>query len=217
MGSVTSSLPYLFGGTAALDQQMHSDLFLYFPNQWTPTLQVSAIIINITESTSFDLMFTSYPQKSTDNTCTLVYHATYQNVIEIFDCLAGKSTTKKPILSRIVEQIKSIDPDCTIWNWECCSAGETEMFPPDGSTQRVVKGLLGLGYMVMFSDWSLKWFIRNWDEGVLGANPFIHVGDFPGGTVKLGFDKQRLLASPSTQLHLLAGLSETNFCEVKAK
>ena len=90
MGSITSSLPYLFGGTAALDQQMHSDLFLYFPNQWTPTLQVSAIIINITESTSFDLMFTRYPQKSTDNTCTLVYHATYQNVIEIFDCLAGK-------------------------------------------------------------------------------------------------------------------------------
>lgn len=159
-------------------------------------------------------MFSKYPQKSTGKTCTLVYHATYKNVNELLGCLDG-APTKKPIVTRIVKQIQSIDPDCTIFNWECCSAEESKMFPLDGSTQKAIKALLDKGHMVMFSDWSLKALIKNWDEKSLGLNPFIHVKDY-SGSLKLGFDKKKLLTCPSTQLHILAEISKTDHCEIKA-
>jgi hypothetical protein len=32
------------------------------------------------------------------------------------------------------------------------------------------------GYMAMFSDFSLKALIKQWDSNILGPNPFVKVG-----------------------------------------
>lgn len=58
----------------------------------------------------------------------------------------------------------------------------------------------------MFSDFSLKALIKEWDENVLGPNPFEKVGE-TSTPIKLKFDKQTLLDSPSSQLQAVAQLS----------
>lgn len=35
--------------------------------------------------------------------------------------------------------------------------------------------ILGKGYMAMFSDFSLKALIAEWDSNILGPNPFVKV------------------------------------------
>jgi hypothetical protein len=42
--------------------------------------------------------------------------------------------------------------------------------------------------MAMFSDFSLKALIRNWDKRILGPNPFIKIGE-TGSDIRIKFDR----------------------------
>jgi hypothetical protein len=67
--------------------------------------------------------------------------------------------------------------------------------------------ILDKGYMAMFSDFSLKSLIAQWDEHLLGLNPFKHNGGASGGT-ELRFDPVKLINSPSAQLQIIGDLAE---------
>lgn len=58
----------------------------------------------------------------------------------------------------------------------------------------------------MFSDFSLKALINQWDAEVLGPNPFVKVDD-TYTAIQLKFEKARLLRSPSSQLQTVARLA----------
>lgn len=55
----------------------------------------------------------------------------------------------------------------------------------------------------MFSDFSLKALIKEWNSDVLGVNPFVQVGE-TGTPIQLRFNKNQLLRSSSTQLQAAA-------------
>lgn len=70
-----------------------------------------------------------------------------------------------------------------------------------------LKKIIDLGYMAMFSDFSLKALINKWDSEALGSNPFEMVGIHEGECV-LKFRPGDLKECPSAQLQLVGDLSE---------
>jgi hypothetical protein len=86
--------------------------------------------------------------------------------------------------------------------------------PRDG-IMRTVAHALQQGFMVIFGDFSLKALIKDWDASLLGPLPFEQVGE-TGGTVRLRFDRQRLMQSPSAQLQCVGQLCTDNFAGVHA-
>jgi hypothetical protein len=83
-----------------------------------------------------------------------------------------------------MESIKKVDADCVVFNWECCGAYGSETFPEGSDILfKFVKRVIDKGHMCMFSDFSLKALVKNWDEKYeLGPNPFQktteHTGQF---------------------------------------
>ena len=69
--------------------------------------------------------------------------------------------------------------------------------------------------MAMFSDFSLKALINQWDEKVLGPNPFKKVANEFSETVVLRFEPATLKESPSAQLQSVGDLSEGGKCNVQ--
>lgn len=69
------------------------------------------------------------------------------------------------------------------------------------------------GFFAMFSDFSLKALIKEWDSNVLGVNPFVQVGE-TSTPIQLRFNKNQLLRCSSTQLQAAAELSEDNLLTV---
>lgn len=74
--------------------------------------------------------------------------------------------------------MKEVEPDCVVFNWECCECYTNKKFP-EGKEKifTFVKGAIERGNMCMFSDFSLKALINQWDEqSGLGPNPFVITG-----------------------------------------
>ena len=81
----------------------------------------------------------------------------------------------------MVENIKSLDPDCVVFNWECCSGYSSKKFSEGSKVVfQFVGEMLRRGHMLMFSDFSLKALISSWNQEVLGPNPFVQVSEFGG-------------------------------------
>lgn len=76
----------------------------------------------------------------------------------------------------MVEQIKSLDSDCVVFNWECCSGYSNKHFSEGPAVvYKFIDAMLKRNHMLMFSDFSLKALISSWDQEVLGPNPFVQV------------------------------------------
>lgn len=73
--------------------------------------------------------------------------------------------------------------------------------------------LLSKGFMTMFSDFSLKALINDWDQSVLGKNPFKRTGEIFGSAM-LKFKPSVLKECPSSQLQLLGDLTEGGKCSI---
>ena len=73
-----------------------------------------------------------------------------------------------------MKSIGEVDPDCVVFNWECCQAYVKSTFPEGGNEVFcLLKKVINKGHMCMFSDFSLKALIADWDEKYeLGPNPF---------------------------------------------
>lgn len=58
-----------------------------------------------------------------------------------------------------------------------CSSGYSGQKFTEGRTlvMEFLQYILGKGYMAMFSDFSLKALIAEWDSNILGPNPFVKV------------------------------------------
>ena len=65
----------------------------------------------------------------------------------------------------------------------------------------------------MFSDFSLKALINDWDQTILGKNPFKRTGEITG-TTTLKFRPSVLKECPSSQLQLLGDLTEGGKCSI---
>jgi hypothetical protein len=79
----------------------------------------------------------------------------------------------------------------------------------------LVQRLLSRGHMVMFSDFSLKALIRDWEENILGPNPFVKAGAI-SSNFQLRFDPTTLSTCPSAQLQKLGELASDGKALVNA-
>jgi hypothetical protein len=86
------------------------------------------------------------------------------------------------------KQIKSLDADCTVFNWECSSGYTSHNFPEGAdNVMRLVYHIIHNKHMAMFSDFSLKALISQWNEEKLGPNPFRKMPNEFSETVCLKF------------------------------
>lgn len=59
--------------------------------------------------------------------------------------------------------MNKVDPDCVVFNWECCSGYSGSEFHEGADLLfKFVKAVLNRGHMAMFSDFSLKALIGQW-------------------------------------------------------
>lgn len=93
-----------------------------------------------------------------------------------------------------------MDPDCVVFNWECCGHYSSESFG-EGNKKlfTFVKRMIDKKFLCMFSDFSLKALVGQWDNSILGPNPFKKVGE-TSETVELRFKAGDLKECPSAQL-----------------
>lgn len=75
--------------------------------------------------------------------------------------------------------------------------------------------LIEKGYFLMFSDFSLKALIHEWEERVLGPNVFVKIGEI-SGSFDLKFKEEVLKECESSQLQKLGDLCEKGECNVHA-
>lgn len=153
--------------------------------------KTAAIIVSFCSGSSSDPHFTNNPQKSEEGTKTLVYKANSNSVQLFIDAFEGKATN--PVVHHLFTEMSQLDPDCTVFNWECSSGYSSGHFPEGAANVlKLVSYLIKKSHMVMFSDFSLKALIPNWDESILGPNPFIKLPNDFGGSAHLKFDPNAL-------------------------
>merc|ERR1712224_1156939 len=167
-----------------------------------------AVIVTISSGSSFDQLFKVVPQFAGEGKRVATYQASASSLPFIAAELNGspmqRSTPLHQKLRRLLSDINTVPPDCVVFNWECCSNCCEAGFPrlangEDGMVIDLVKTLLDKGFMVMFSDFSLKSLIADWREDVLGPNPFVRVSSFDS-SFKLCFDPSELQSCASAQL-----------------
>ena len=61
----------------------------------------------------------------------------------------------------LMEHVNTLDPDCVVFNWECCGSYGGENFPEGRQhVMQFLKMILDRKHMAMFSDFSLKALIK---------------------------------------------------------
>jgi len=88
----------------------------------------------------------------------------------------GRSTCELETFNQMLSDLQAVDGDCVVFNFECCSGCDEKTFPYQHIAHDFVHTLLEQQWLVVFSDFSLKWLIANWEERRFGKNPFVRVG-----------------------------------------
>ena len=107
----------------------------------------------------------------------------------------------------MLQNIREVHSDCVVFNWECSSSYGGQTFPEGRETVfGFLRMILDAGHMAMFSDFSLKALIAQWDEKLLGSNPFVKTGE-TSGDVELRFKSSVLKECPSAQLQIVGDMA----------
>lgn len=179
------------------------------PNDSQDELDLVGVIITVCSGSSYDTLFSSIPQQGAPGTRTAVYSTNPAALLKIIDALEGVDAPADPVLARLVAEVRAVEPAAVAFNWECCSGCSDLGFGHDAPvTLRAAGYCIRHGHMAMFSDFSLKALIADWDPAVLGGpNPFVKFGEF-GGSMELRFDPETLQSDqcPSAQLQTLGKL-----------
>jgi len=136
-------------------------------------------------------LFRSIKQESEEGTRVAIYDLSFEFVPALINHLNASSTkpNKKPEKDanflQLLEDLQQVDGDCVVFNFECCSGCSYDSFPlAKANAFEFFAALLEHKYLIMFSDFSLKFLISQWDSSKLGKNPFIRVCEY-SSSVKL--------------------------------
>jgi len=182
-------------------------------------LTLSSVVVTISSGPSYDTIFQQVPQEGTEGTYVMTYQIA-GSVKPVLDALRTGHLADRQAsdLSALVHDVGAVEPNCVVFNWECCCACTGETFgeiAENQSTLDLIPFLLKKGHMVMCSDFSLKALIKQWCPANLGPNPFVKLAEF-GGSMQLNFDSASLADCPSAQLQQAGDLSESGKATVAA-
>ncbi len=88
--------------------------------------KVVAVIVTLCSNGSYDSLFTSVEQKSMEGTKVEVYACDSHYLQALVQAFQGKP--KDDVAIRMMESINKVDPDCVVFNWECCGGYSNETF-----------------------------------------------------------------------------------------
>lgn len=197
--------------------------------------EVASVVVTICESASYDELFRKLPQESEYGRVNvysvkpgmmleLIQKALSNEIIDNFKDSKGSALAPKTrdILKQLKKDCDEAGADAVCVNFECCGAYTSAGFVQSGNKKYkdiyldfITFLATDFGCMQMFSDFSLKALIADWDAERLGPNPFENVGEF-GGSMQLGFDPEKLKLSPSAQLNTVGSLSENGTAKLHA-
>ena len=124
--------------------------------------KIAAIIVSFCSGASYDDLFRTVEQKSMEGTQVLVYGCSANAVQDIYDGLREQDCSD--IVKELIKNMEEVHPDCVVFNWECSSSYGDELFDEGKETVlNFLKMILDGGHMAMFSDFSLKALIHEWD------------------------------------------------------
>jgi len=235
---VPPSMPMGYGGGASqptITPLMSTMATLAVQSQETPTIkpiihpahapredeELVAVIVTICSGGSYDDLFGRVPQLAGDGKRVATYAVSGSSLPHIAGELSGnrvqdrRSSELHRNLRRLVADMRIVQPNSVVFNWECCSGCAQEHFRDCSTVMHLVKYLLDKGHMVMFSDFSLKALIQDWREDLLGPNPFVKATEL-NSRFKLRFDPAVLSACPSAQLQKLGELASDGKAELHA-
>jgi len=191
-----------------------------FPDQEVNTEdEIVAIIVTICDGSSYDQLFNTVPQQSPDGTRVKTYSCN-SAALRALDALWNQNELENiseetiALINQLNEELAVIDPECVVFNWECCSCYSKSGFNQP-NTIAFIKTLIDKRFMVMCSDFSLKALIHEWDVDILGPNPFKQIGEF-GDQFVLRFESKTLVDCPSSQLQQVGELCEDGKAVVHA-
>merc|ERR1711998_371526 len=175
--------------------------------------RVAAVVVSISDGSSYDAMFTTIAQEGEAGTCVSVFSTSSSSLKSILRALNGEAPLQsdsrklKKMVKQLMADIDLVDNDCVVFNWECCDGCGDDGFPSDSKqdVMELIACVIERGSMVMCSDFSLKALIADWAPDMLGPNPFLNVGSF-SNRFKLTFDPDTLAKCPSSQLQKVGEL-----------
>jgi len=195
-------------------------------------LKLAAVIITICDGSTYDALFSSVEQDSGEGSRVAVYQCACSDIADLVkysdasdinntDDSDSDVNKRSDDLKQLLSDLSAIDdPSCVAVNYECCSGCNDHGFSMDNATvMQQLMFFLRKGFLVMYSDFSLKAVIKAWqelgDETALGPLPLVRSGDW-SNTVKLHFNPYTLKECISSQLQSVGELCNTqDFCTVQ--
>lgn len=143
------------------------------------SLPIASVIVTFSSGGSYDPLFDKVKQKPAKGR-VVIYKAKLEKIGFIHKALKEKDVRitnphLETIMRDLIADIKKVEPASVLFNFECCS-GSSESFPRKEETMQFIKYALDNSYMTMFSDFTVKSLIHDWDESLLGKNPFVNIG-----------------------------------------
>jgi hypothetical protein len=196
----------------------NSPLITYINHGADENLHVLSVIITILKDSSYDEIYRVIPQTSPEgrvavfqiNPLAIGYFLKKFNDENFTFDEEFKNSNSEFVenFTEIFEYLKDIEPDCVLFNYECCSAcGDFMSFSKKENTLKLIDIVMKRGSYFMFSDFSVKSLLLDWDENILGKNPFLQIGS-NSSHFDLKFDKETLQNCDSAQLKTVGNLSE---------
>ena len=179
-------------------------------------LPVVSVIVTLFSGCSYDNLFRSVKQVAPEGRVSL-YSASLNWIDQLLKVLNGEAINDEDLqktVDALLTDIESVEPDCVLFNWECCS-GCGNSFPQKEKTMELLKLLMDRQFMAMFSDFAMKSLIIDWDENLLGSNPFVRLGDCTS-RIKLKFNPEVLKDCPSSQLKMVGQLCDNGVANLHA-
>lgn len=178
---------------------------------------LSSVIITFCKGSSYDALFSTVPQEAPDGKVH-VYAAGLDTatVSAILGGVGGEEPAlDPPELKMLADDFATEGVDVVV-NFECCSACSDKGFGGVGrQVLDLTRAVLDKGWLLIFSDFSLKALITEWDEALLGPNPFEKLGEF-GSKFMLRFDAETLRQCASSQLQTVGELCNEGHAAVHA-
>eukprot|EP00727_Mastigamoeba_balamuthi_P001548 m51a1_g11390 hypothetical protein (421) ;mRNA; r:20767-22080 len=180
---------------------------------------LSAVVVTVCCGSSYDPLFTQKPQEAPDGKVH-VWAASCRGLAGICAALRGRELPRDlgelpaARIRELLDDTRAPNVD-VVFNFECCSDFGDGGFGAGSCALELTAEALGRGWLVMFSDFSLKALIGAWDEHLLGPRPFVKAGEF-SQSFKLQFVPGVLKECVSSQLQTVGSLCEKGEAVVHA-
>ncbi len=184
-------------------------------------LHVVSVIITICSGHSYDNLFREVPQKAPEgrvalfeiNENSIPYFIDKFNKKEFDSDFSTINHNFVEKINEIFDYIDQIEPECVLFNYECCSNCGEFKFLREEETNTLIDIVIQRKSNFMFSDFSVKSLLRNWDQSLFGKNPFKEIGSC-SSYFKLKFDAETLKKCDSPQLQIVGTLCEDGKCKI---